>query len=316
MRVHVYVNRVKCMEKNMWFKQLSFYPLNKNNLPEVGQINKALADAVFGPCTGLDWFAEGFASAVSFDDALVFSANNSHRIALKKEEKVLPSAVIKDILDEKISLIEQEEARSIGRKEKMTLKEQITDDLLPRAFTKSSRSQAIFDYDRGYLIINSATANKAEAMLSKVRQALGGLEAKLPHTELSPSALMTDWLLTGAAAGNFELDSSCVQQGTGPASPIIRMAKLDLTEEEVVNHAKNGKIVTELGLMWNERVRFTLTQDLALKRIQYLDIIQDEANEHGDDLASLSTASQIIMTETLGAMIDELIGHLGGLQVK
>lgn len=298
----------------MWFKQISFYPLNKNNLPEIDQINKALAEAAFAPCMGLDWFTEGFAPAVSFDEALVFSANNSHRVAMKKEEKVLPSAVIKDIMDEKITLIEQEEARTIGRKEKMALKEQITDDLLPRAFTKSSRSQAIFDYERGYLIINSATANKAEALLSKIRQALGGLEATLPNTELSPSTVMTNWLLQGAAEGQFELDSDCELKGSGETAPTVRISKQDLTEEEVINHVKNGKTVTQLGLVWQERIRFVLTQDFALKRIQYLDILQDEASEHGDDMASLTMASQIIMVESLGAMLDELVVHLGGLQ--
>lgn len=298
-----------------WFKQCSFYPLAKDAMPTPEAVAASLAEAEFAPCTGLDWFSEGFSAPVPFDAALVFTTNaNAHRIALKKEEKVLPGAVINDILNEKVAIIEQEEARPVGRKEKMALKEQITDDLLPRAFTKSSRIEAIFDAKRGYFMVNSATATKAEAMLSKVRQALGGLEAKLPNTELSPSVLMTNWILAGEAAGNFQLDSDCVQQGTGVASPVIRMAKMDLIEEEVVNHVKNGKIVTELGLIWQERVCFVLTQDFALKRIQYLDVLQDEASEHGEDMASLTAASQIIMVEALGALLDELIGHLGGLQ--
>lgn len=300
---------------HLWFKQLSFYPLAKDAMPTPETIAAKLAEAEFAHCLGLDWFTEGFAAPVPFDAALVFTTNgHAHRIALKKEEKVLPGSVIKDVLDEKIALIEQEEARTVGRKEKSALKQQITDDLLPRAFTKSSRIEAIFDTQRGYFLVNSATATKAEGMLSKTRQALFGLKAKLPNTELSPRTLMTNWLLAGEAAGNFQLDSDCVQQGTGETSPVIRMAKMDLIEEEVVSHVKNGKIVTELGLIWSERVRFVLTQDFALKRIQYLDVLQDEASEHGDDMASLTAASQIIMVETLGALLDELIGHLGGLQ--
>lgn len=298
-----------------WFKQLSFYILGKDGTPTAEAIAAKLAEAEFAHCLGLDWFTEGFAAPVPFDAALVFTTNgHAHRITLKKEEKVLPSAVIKEALDEKIMLIEQEEARKVGRKEKMDLKDRITDDMLPRAFTKSARIEAIFDTKRGYFLVNSATTSKAEGMLSKTRQALGGLEAKLPNTELSPRTLMTNWLLAGEAAGRFQLDSDCVQQGTGETSPVIRMAKMDLIEEEVVNHVKNGKIVTELGLIWDERVRFILTQDLALKRIQYLDVLQDEASEHGEDMASLITAGQIIMVEALGALLDELIGHLGGLQ--
>ena len=298
----------------MFFKQLSFYPLNKANLPEIETIVAKLSEAQFGPCMGLDWFTEGFAPAVVFDELLAFSTGQSHLIALKKEAKVLPSSVIKDVLNEKVSLIEKEEARPVGRKEKMALKEAITDDLLPSAFTKSSRTNALFDYGRGYLIVDSASANKAEGMLSKIRQALGGLEATLPHTEISPSTLMTNWLLAGQAEGHFELDSDCVQRGTGDVAATVRIAKQDLTEEEVINHVKTGKVVTQLGLVWQERIRFILTDQLSLKRIQYLDVLQDEASEQGEDLVSLTTASQIIMTENLGALLDELVSHLGGLQ--
>ncbi len=94
----------------------------------------------------------------------------------------------------------------------------------------------------------------------------------------------------------------------------VRIAKQDLTEEEVTNHAKTGKVVTQLGLVWQERIRFILTDQLSLKRIQFLEVLQDEAGEQGEDLASLTTASQIIMSENLGALLGELIRYLGGLK--
>ena len=51
-----------------------------------------------------------------------------------------------------------------------------------------------------------------------------------------------------------------------------------------------------------------------LKRIQYLDVLQEEAESHGDDAASLAFASQILMAEALSTMVDELAAHLGGWQ--
>lgn len=300
----------------MWFKQLSFYPLNKSNLPTQSVLEGALSDAAFGPCQGLDWFSEGFAAPVAFEQKLVFAANHSLRVALKKEEKVLPSTVVKDILDEKIILIEQGELRVVGRKEKQALKEQITDDLLPRAFTRSSKIQAIFDLERGFLLINHASATKSEALLSQLRQALGGLEASLPRTNLSPSSLMTDWLLAGEAAGNFVLDSDCELKGCGDLAPTIRIFKQDLTAEEVSNHIRNGKTVTQLGLIWDERIRFILTSELTLKRIQFLDVLQEEASQNGDDMPSLTIASQIIMCDSLGILLSELVLHLGHFEEK
>ena len=123
-------------------------------------------------------------------------ADYTWRVALKKEEKVLPAGVIRDILDEKVLEIQNNEARNVGRKEKQELKEQITDDLLPRAFTRSSRTQAIFDTRHGYLLVNNAASAKAENILTKLREALSGLEAALPQHQTI--ALLPDDQLAAA----------------------------------------------------------------------------------------------------------------------
>ena len=298
----------------MWFKQISFYPLDKNKLPDANTLSAKLAELPFAPCQGLDWFSEGFAAPVPFSPEAVFPADFTWGVALKKEEKVLPAGVIRDILDEKVAEIQNNEARTVGRKEKQELKEQITDDLLPRAFTRSGRTQAVFDTKHGYLLVNSASASKAENMLTKLREALGGLEASLPHTKQSPSSLMTQWLLQGHCDGGFELDSDCELKGAGDVVPVVKVSKQDLTADEVVQHVKNGKTVTQLGLVWREQIAFVLTQDFTLKRIQYLDVLQEEAESHGDDAASLAFASQVLMAESLGTMLDELVGLLGGWQ--
>ena len=296
----------------MWFKQLTIYPLNKDKLPDLEMLANKLQEAAFKPCMGLDWDSIGFSSPVSFSPEMVFPAQNTWRIALKKEEKVLPAAVVRDILDEKINEIREIEGRNVGRKEKIELKENITDDLLPRAFTKSSKTEAIIDSQYGFLLINQANSNRAEMLLTKLRDALGGLEAKLPRTQQSPGSLMTEWLLQGSAAGHFELDSDCELKGLGDAAPVVRISHQDLTAEEVINLVKNGKIVTQLGLCWQDRVRFVLTQDFTLKRIQFLDVIQEEAAGQGDDMQSITFASQILMAEALGELLSELVHHLGG----
>lgn len=296
----------------MWFKQLSLYPLNQQTLPDLTSLSDKLNEAQFSPCMGLDWMSQGFCAPASFSPDMVFPAQHTWRVALKKEEKVLPAAVIRDILEDKVQEIQQAEGRNVGRKEKQELKDTITDDLLPRAFTKSSRSEAIIDTEHGLLLINNANTNKAEAMLTQLRDALGGLEARLPRTNQSAGSIMTEWLLRGSAEGSFELDSDCELKGLGDAAATVRMSKQDLTAEEVTNHVKNGKIVTQLGLCWQERVRFVLTQDFTLKRIQFLDTLQEEAAGHGDDMSSLMFASQIIMTEALSTLIAELVTHLGG----
>ncbi len=298
----------------MWFKQISFYPININQLPELDVLADKLAAAEFAPVTGLEWFSEGFAAPHGFSPELVFPADFTWSVALKRSDKVLPAAVIREFVDEKIADIQEHENRTVGRKEKNELKEQITDTLLPRAFTRSSRIYALCDMRHGFLLINQASANKAENMVVKLREALGGLDVRLPHTKQSPTTLMTAWLTAGAAEGGFELDSDCELKGTGDVVPVVKVSKQDLTADEVTQHLKTGKMVTQLGLVWREQIAFVLTADFTIKRIQYLDVLKEQSEQHGDDAASIAFAEQILMAESVSQMILELVSHLGGWQ--
>ena len=294
----------------MWYKNAIIYLLPDGWQPEAG-LNEKLGQAAFTPCMGLDWFSEGFVPPTPFSSDFVFTAQNSNRVCLKHEEKVLPAGVIRDILDERVAEIQEAQVRNVWRKEKQYLKERITDDLLPRALTQSRRTEAIFDTERGYLLVNEASNKRAEQMLIKLREALGGLKVEMPHTHESPSSLMTEWLLQGHAEGGFELGYNVLLQGVGDVEPKVKISKKDLTTAEVIKHAQNGMQVVELELEWREQISFTITKDFTLKRIQFLDALQEEA-EQGDDTASLMFSSQIIMVEALGEMINKLVNLLGG----
>lgn len=294
----------------MWYKNAIIYLLPNGWQLEAGFAEK-LEQAAFTPCMGLDWFSEGFAPPTPFSSDLVFTAKNGNRVCLKHEEKVLPSATVRDLVHEKVAEIQEAEARNVWDKEKQQLKEQITDDLLPRALTQSRRTEAIFDTERGFLLVNEASDKRAEQMLIKLREALGGLKVAMPHTRESPASLMTEWLLSGAAEGGFELGFNVLMQGVEDVAPKVKISKKDLTTAEVIKHAQNGMQVVELELKWREQISFTLTKDFTLKRIQFFDVLQEEA-EQGDDAASLMYTSQIIMVEALGEMINELVNLLGG----
>lgn len=294
----------------MWFKQVT--PFRVFELPETERLEIALAENWFCSISGLDWFSEGFYCPVPFGNPIIFEAQKTMLISLMREEKVLPSAAIKRKLDERIIKIQTEEGRNVGRKEKQELREAIIDDLLPKALTKRSRTNGLLD--TGWLWVDTASRHKAENLLTKLREALGGLPAQQPFTRQSPASLMTNWLLRGEAQGRFVLDSDVTLVGAGDVAPKVKISRKDLTTEDVVQHAKNGMRVTELGLIWNDRVAFILTQDLTLKRIQWLDVVQEEAEGSCDDAESMAYATQLLMEAALSAILGELVDLLGGWQ--
>ena len=294
----------------MWFKQVT--PFRVFELPEKRYLDESLGNSWFTEPQGLDWFSEGFTHPNAFTDLAVFEAQKTMLIALKREEKVLPSAAIKHKLDEQIIKIQAHEGRNVGRKEKQELREAIIDNLLPKALTKSSRTNGLLD--TGWLWVDTASRHKAQNLLAKLREALGGLSAQHPFTRQSPASLMTNWLLQGEAQGRFVLDSDVTLVGVGDVAPKVKISRKDLTAEDVVQHAKNGMTVTELGLVWDGRVAFILTQDLTLKRIQWLDVVQEEAESSCDDAESMAYATQLLMEAALSAILGELVDLLGGWQ--
>ena len=294
----------------MWFKQVT--PFRLLELPEKRYLDESLGNSWFTEPQGLDWFSEGFTHPTAFSDTAVFGAEKTMLIALKREEKVLPSEAIKYKLDEQIIKIQANEGRNVGRKEKQELREAIIDDLLPKALIKSSRTYGLFSGE--WLFVDTANRRKAENLLTKLREALGGLPAQHLVTRQSPASLMTNWLLKGEAQGRFMLDSDVTLVGVGDVAPKVKISRKDLTAEDVVQHAKNGMKVTELGLIWNDRVAFILTQDLTLKRIQWLDVVQEEAEGSCDDAESMAYATQLLMEAALSTILGELVDLLGGWQ--
>ena len=294
----------------MWFKQVT--PFRVFELPEAERLKTAIAENWFCSPAGLDWFSEGFYAPVPFGNPIIFEAQKTMLISLMREEKVIPRAAVNHKLDEQVVKIQTAEGRNVGRREKQELREAIIDNLLPNALTKSSRTYGLFAGK--WLFGDTASRRKAENLLTKLREALGGLPAQQPDTRQSPSSLMTNWLLQGEAQGRFELDSDVTLVGAGDVAPKVKISRKDLTATDVVQHAKNGMIVTELGLVWNERVAFILTQDFTLKRIKWLDVVQEEAEGEADDAHSKAYATQLLMAAALSVMLGELVELLGGWQ--
>lgn len=299
----------------MWFKQLTFYRSIQENAPlSAEKLSEALANRPFHPVSGLEWSSAGWVVPAPQSDELVFAKQDCLLVSLKREEKVLPASVVRDFVDAKVAEIEDKEVRRVGRKEKQAIKEQVTDDLLPRAFTRSGRTSAYLDNQRGWLMVDTGTASRAETLISEIREGVAGFPAKLPKTKLSPATAMTSWLADGAVGYGFELDSDCELKAPGEEGAVVRVTRMDLTCDEVKQHIATGKQATRVGLVWNERVRFMLTETLQLKRIQFLDVLQEEASQAGDDAPALFEATFTLMQGELGALVNDLIEALGGLQ--
>ena len=298
----------------MWFKNLNTFRLTEKFPFDAETLAEKLATMAFQPCAGQQAFSFGWTTPLGKGaEAFVHSCNGFLMICAKKEERVLPSSVVNEMLQERIEEIEEREGRKLSRKAKTELKDNLIFELLPRAFTFSSVSYAYIDTQNGFIIIDSASSKKSEDLLSALRKTLGGLPAIPLNTVENPVLTMTQWLLHQNSPAEIIIEDECELRSPEEDGGIIRCKRHDLTLPEIKNHLDSGKQVIKLALTWENRLSFILDEHLIVKRLKFLDLIQDQINEtQASTFEEQFDADFSIMTAELAQFLPRLLNIFGG----
>src|SRR6202042_636372 len=86
---------------------------------------------------------------------------------------------------------------------------------------------------------------------------------------------MAAWLIHGSAPAALALDQDLTLMTADGTKSSVRYTRHALDLREIRGHLEAGKYPAQLGLCWNDRVAFMLTEKLALKRVQFLDLEPD-----------------------------------------
>jgi recombination associated protein RdgC len=294
----------------MWFRNLQLYRLTPGLKLDPEAANERLSRHPLTPCGGLDRQRIGW-QAVRGGEDFLYSQNDQALITLGIDEKLLPSSVVKQVAEEKIAEIAEAEGYRPGAKRRKEIREQVEDDLLPRAFSRRISLSAWLDPVNGWLAIDAASASKAEALVKQLGESLPDLVVKLPHTAMSPGAAMTAWLAENEAPAGFSIDRDCEMCLPGEDRATVRYVRHALDGEEIGEHIAAGKQVTRLGLTWSDRISFVLTEKLEIKRLQFLDILKEQS-EQAEDAEAMFQIEFALMSGELAKLIADLIDALGG----
>ncbi|MEJ2347183.1 MAG: recombination-associated protein RdgC, partial [Gammaproteobacteria bacterium] len=165
----------------MLFKNLRLYRLTAPFDLSPEQLHQHLLDRAFRACTSLEHFSYGWAPPLGRRGVqLVHAAGGYLLVCARREEKILPAAVIRDAVEEKAAAIEEQQGRPVRRRERSDLRDEMVQSLLPRALSRSTLTYAYIDPKGGWLVIDSANPRKADELVQLLRESLGTLALQPP----------------------------------------------------------------------------------------------------------------------------------------
>jgi recombination associated protein RdgC len=299
----------------MWFKNLQIYRLTESFTYAPETLHESLLQHPARECGKLEPETLGWAPPLGSQGQLLTHASGGCiMICVRRSEKVMPAAVVREQLAQKVEAIEEKEQRKVGRKEQMDLKDELMIDLLPQAFIKSALTYAYIDTKGGWLLVDAASAKRAEELTSLLRETLGTLPLRPLEVNQSPATLMTGWLQGKVPTREFQVLDQCELREPGEEGGIVRCRRQELMGSEIQAHLDAGKQVVQLALEWDGRIAFVLGEDLTLKRLKFLDIIQEEAADtEAEDAAARFDVDFSLMSLELGRFVPKLVEAFGGL---
>jgi len=288
----------------MWFKNLVFYRLPADWTLRATELEAQLAERTLQPCGPFDLKSRGW-MPVTHGGRLLHTLNQQHMIALGENEKLLPGSIIRQVAQERAEVQAQDQGFPVGRKQMRDLRLKVGDELRAKALTRRRVTRAWIDQLSGWFVIDAATIPRAEAVIDTLRATLGSFAPILMATERSPHSLMASWLLRGGTASRFTIDDDLELQSADKSKTVIRYTRHPLDGPEIQAHLKGGKYPTRLGLTWNDRVSFALTDKMILKKIEFLEVAEPNAAEELEP-AEKFDVDFMIMAAELANLLKEL----------
>ncbi|TPE47596.1 recombination-associated protein RdgC [Maribrevibacterium harenarium] len=273
----------------MWFKNLVFFQLTDTEQFNSNDLVSKIPDFPLRECGSQEEFTFGWLPLIRNSEQWTLANDRCLLMRAGKEEKVLPSAVVREAVESKVAEIELMEGRRVGRKEKADLKDELVFSLRPKAFAKRTDIWAYIDLKAKLLVVNSTNQSMIEQLFKHLQHTLGSFPMAPLPAQVSPATVMTDWLISNSLPASLETGDEVEIQDTSEDKAKIRFKSLEPLSEDVTQHLQQGMLVKQLALKWTDKLSFVLNDDLTLRKVKFDDSLKEAAfnDSQGGGLADM-----------------------------
>jgi len=294
---------------NAFFRNAMVYRLSTDWTPTTDSLTGQLAPLQFKPGTSVQTQSVGWVPALE-NGLLAHVAGRQILLTLRAEKKLLPASVVNQVAKSRAQEAEERQGYKPGRKQMKDIKEAVTDELIPKAFSIFRDTRVWIDPVNRWLLIDTTSAAKAEEVLALLSKSIDSFPLQPVQVPQSPAAAMTCWLAADEAPGGFTIDQDTELRATGDSRAAIRYVRQSIEAAVVRKHIDEGKQCTRLAMTWRDRISFVLTEALTLKRIAPLDVMREGESE-GGYAAERFDSDFVMMAGELSRLLADLLGALG-----
>ena len=294
-----------------WFKNAMIYRLTKDLDWSLASLNLNLTNNAFSPCDFGELSKFGWFNPLKSSDLFYFAVGKQILLVAQKEDKMLPANVVKRELEARIEQLEQKEQRKLKKTEKQSLKDEIIQNLLPRAFSKYQQTAIWIDAENNLIYVDAASSKRAEDALALLRKTLGSLPVVPLTFAKEPALEMKQWL-QNESTPEWIIPLEEAELRDLQTDGVIRCKKQTLESEEMLA-LLDRKLVTKLALDWDEHLSFILNEDCSLKRLKFADQLREKNDDiRKEDFAQRFDADFVLMTGVLSKLTENLLHAFGG----
>ena len=280
----------------MFFRNLTLFRFPTTL--DFSQLDSLLPEMILKPVGALDMSSRGFVPPFGRgDDVLAHRSGDALWLTVGGEDKILPGSVVNDLLAKKLAEIEEKEGRKPGGRTRKRLKEDLVHELLPRAFVKPSRTDAMLDLEHGFVAVDTSSRKNAETVVSEIRHAMGSFPALPLNAEVAPRSILTGWIAGEPLPEGLALGEECELKDAMDGGAVVKCQNQDLQGDEIAKHLEAGKQVTRLALTLDDHLSFVLGEDLVIRKLKFLDGAVDQLeNTEREDLRAELAARFALMS--------------------
>ena len=160
----------------MFFRNLTMFRFPTSL--DLSSLEELLAGHPLKPVGALELSSRGFVPPFGREgEAFSHRVGQSAWITLGGEDRLLPSSVVNDMLAKRIAEVEEKQGRRPGGRMRKQMKDDLVHELLPRAFVRPSRTDALLDLGHGVCVVDTSSRKTGETVVSEIRHALGSFRA-------------------------------------------------------------------------------------------------------------------------------------------